>query len=272
MKRSLLSHLFSFIHAPALLSATEYTRELARSLKAASPFDEVIVQGELALCVTNSVGVAYTARLDSGYQRYLQEPQAQQSIMKSEIDSIFAAQATGNSIEKRRIVPLIKSRAWLNEVPAEKHPDYVTEDLNEQLVVVYVEDQRKTIRYLSPAQLAQAGVKREELRALALENLMRLLPQVDLHKGPLVSMLTAGGNYEASLLLVKDFWGAGKVQVTGEIVVAVPSRDVVLITGSANADGLAHIRKLARASRPVKASYQLTDTLFVYRNGRFVKF
>jgi uncharacterized protein YtpQ (UPF0354 family) len=179
-------------------------------------------------------------------------------------------------LETARIVPIIKSRAWLDESrsapgPAAQPFDHVTEDFNEELVVVYVEDQRSNLRYLDSAQLATAGIGRAELRALALENLMRLLPQVELHKGPLVSMLTAGGNYEASLLLVKDFWGGGKVAVDGEIVVAVPSRDVVLIAGSSNAAGLAHLRQLARASKPAKASWQLPDTLFVYRNGHFTR-
>ena len=177
--------------------------------------------------------------------------------------------------ERQHIVPIIKSRSWLAEsrhTPADNTQpfDFLTEEFNAEMVVVYVEDQNKILRYLNAAQLAALGVKRQDLRALALENLMRLLPQIQLHSAGPVSMLTAGGNYEASLLLVKDFWGGGKVQVAGEIVVAVPSRDVVLITGSGNPDGLAQLKKLARASRPAKASFQLTQSLFVYRDGQFL--
>lgn len=180
-----------------------------------------------------------------------------------------------SALNVRRIVPIIKSRSWLAEshnVAAGKAApfDFLTEELNTELVVVYVEDENKVLRYLNAAQLNAIGVPRQDLRALALENLMRLLPQIQLHSAGPVSMLTAGGNYEASLLLVKDFWGGGKVQVAGEIVVAVPSRDVVLITGSHNPDGLAQLSKLARASRPAKASFQLTQSLFVYRDGQFL--
>lgn len=177
-------------------------------------------------------------------------------------------------LDTRRIVPIIKPRAWLAQsqlAAAHATPfDFVTDDLNTELVVVYVEDDKRNLRYLSAAQLAEFGLTQQELRPLALENLMRLLPQIQLHSTGPVSMLTAGGNYEASLLLVKEFWSAGKVQVAGEIVVAVPSRDVVLITGSANPEGLAQLQKLARASRPAKASFELTQTLFVCRDGQFL--
>lgn len=177
-------------------------------------------------------------------------------------------------LDTRRIVPIIKPRAWLAQsqlAAAHATPfDFVTDDLNTELVVVYVEDDKRNLRYLSAAQLAELGLTQQALRPLALENLMRLLPQIQLHSAGPVSMLTAGGNYEASLLLVKEFWSAGKVQVAGEIVVAVPSRDVVLITGSANPEGLAQLQKLARASRPAKASFELTQTLFVCRDGQLL--
>ena len=176
------------------------------------------------------------------------------------------------AIDVSRIVPIIKSRAWLLQSQADNAAsfEYVTEDLNADLVVVYVEDENKNLRYLSAAQMAGIGMAWQEMRALALENLMRRLPQIRLHSTGPVSMLTAGGNYEASLLLVKDFWAGDKVQVVGEIVVAVPSRDVVLITGSANPEGLMQLKKLAQASRPARASFQLTQTLFVYRDGQFL--
>ena len=47
-------------------------------------------------------------------------------------------------------------------------------------------------------------------------------------------MLKAGGDYEASLLLFDDIWRDGQVKVDGDIVVAVPAKDVLLVTGSNN--------------------------------------
>ena len=57
--------------------------------------------------------------------------------------------------------------------------------------------------------------------------------------------MSAGGNYEASLLLIDDIWSSGQVKVNGDIVVAIPTRDVLLVTGSRNRSGLKRVRELA---------------------------
>jgi uncharacterized protein YtpQ (UPF0354 family) len=59
--------------------------------------------------------------------------------------------------------------------------------------------------------------------------------------------------------------------VDGDYVVAVPSRDLLLITGSRNQEGLAKLRELAEEVATT-GSYTLTRELFVYRQGRFVRF
>ena len=84
-------------------------------------------------------------------------------------------------------------------------------------------------------------------------------------------MLSAGGDYEASLLLFDDIWSDGQIKVEGDIVVAVPAKDALLVTGSKNRKGLAAMRKMV-AKFSEEKRYRITDTLFVYRNGRFKKF
>jgi uncharacterized protein YtpQ (UPF0354 family) len=77
--------------------------------------------------------------------------------------------------------------------------------------------------------------------------------------------------YEASPLLSDHIWSSGQVKVQGDIVVAIPAKDALLLTGSQNRNGLAGIRKMV-AELTAQQRYALTDTLFVYRNGRCVKF
>ena len=57
----------------------------------------------------------------------------------------------------------------------------------------------------------------------------------------------------------------------GDIVVAVPTRDALLVTGSKNRKGLAALRELA-AKFAAEGSNPISDKLFVYRDGRFKKF
>ena len=46
-------------------------------------------------------------------------------------------------------------------------------------------------------------------------------------------MLTAGGNYEATLILLPEVWESVAEMVSGQIVAAVPARDVLYFTGDA---------------------------------------
>jgi uncharacterized protein YtpQ (UPF0354 family) len=178
-------------------------------------------------------------------------------------------------VDRARIVPVVKDRAWLAEIRqtakarGAKDPDHeVFDDLNEDLVIVYAEDTPRNIRYLTPDDLSELGIKKAQLRALAVGNLRNLLPKIELSKGPLVTMITAGGDYEASLLLLDNLWTSDQLAVEGEIIVAIPARDVLLFTGSKQPGGVAKLRQLA-SDISQKASYRLTDRLFVYRSGKF---
>jgi uncharacterized protein YtpQ (UPF0354 family) len=46
--------------------------------------------------------------------------------------------------------------------------------------------------------------------------------------------MRAGGQYESSLLLAENIWSSGQIEVDGDVVVAVPAKDALLVTGSGN--------------------------------------
>ena len=118
----------------------------------------------------------------------------------------------------------------------------------------------------------EIGVDRKELRKLAVSNLSHLLPKIEKHQvGDLFAMMSAGGDYEASLLLFDDIWRDDRMKVEGDIVVAVPAKDALLVTGSKNRKGLAVMRKMV-AEISKDSRYLISDKLFVYRDGRFKKF
>jgi uncharacterized protein YtpQ (UPF0354 family) len=183
-----------------------------------------------------------------------------------------------DAVDRARIVPVIKDRAWLEETRvallsrgAKKLPQHVYEDFSTDLIVLYAEDSPKNIRYLESKDLELAKIQRADLRAVACENLKRLLPKIERHGTNGVYLLTAGGSYEASLLLLDSIWSAGQMDVQGDVVVAIPSRDLFLVTGSRDPDGLNRVKQMAQKASSGDA-YKLTQKLFVYRNGRFQEF
>jgi len=167
-------------------------------------------------------------------------------------------------VDRARIVPVIWTKGAARS-------DFLVDPLNDELVVIYAEDNGKEMRMLMATDLEPAAIKRDELRALAVANLRTVVPQVRLHQGNEYSMFTAGGTYESSLLLTPQVLTASNVKVEGDIVLAVPARNLLFVTGTRTPGGVAKLREVAgRAMR--ESPNRLTDTLFVLRGGEIVKF
>jgi uncharacterized protein YtpQ (UPF0354 family) len=260
-----------------VLSKTRFTEAFAAELRGAFPNHRIEISGDMHVVVRGPDGKQQVAFLDNCYAEYLQDPKLRDELFGRHMSSLRANAQLKDEIDPAQIVPIIKDRAWLEEVRigmkvrgAEGPSDYIYDALNNELVIVYAEDNPTAIRYLTAENLASAGVPRERLHELAILNLRRLLPEIKLHGSGGTYMLTAGGNYEACLVLLEDIWNERKLDVQGDYVVALPSRDMLLITGSENAEGLRKLRELA-AKMIQEAAYRLTADLFVYRDGRFRK-
>ena len=264
------------------LSPGEFTAQFAGALRSELRTSTVTVRADLELAIKSPDGKERTAFLNHAYQEYSEGPPSELGNVIHKFVAAFAEQErlASKPLDRSLIVPIIKDRAWLAESQKNlkvrgvaRSLDFVSAPYNEDLVVFYAEDSPRNIQYLVPLALDAAGISRAELRALAVANLQRLVPKVEMHNGPLVSMILAGGNYEASLLLVDEIWtqAALRQAVDGDVVVAIPARDLLFFTGSRNRAGIARLREIA-TKYVNQASYRLTDTLFVRRNGKFLRF
>jgi uncharacterized protein YtpQ (UPF0354 family) len=233
----------------------------------------------LELKVTSAEGRDSTSFLDNAYDTYKQDPNANADVIQRFVAAgVETIGLVRDGVDRTRIVPVIKDRPWLEETRqallsrgVKVLPEHVYEDFSPDLIILYAEDSPKNIRYLGPKDLELAKIERSELRALACENLKRLLPKIERHGTNGLYMITAGGDYEASLLVLDSIWGGGQMDVSGDVVVAVPTRDLLLVTGTQNEQGIAIVRQKVREAS-TGGSYRLTQKLFVYRNGRFAEF
>lgn len=260
------------------MKPAEFTEEVARRVRAASPQLDVQVLGELDLGINMIDDGGNRAFLNNAYQMYQGESARNRSDLIDRFVRSFAEAAAGLERNRDAIIPIVKDRGWLEEIRqsmrqmgSEKVQDNVYEEINDDLVVVYAIDTPSNIAYLNPDELEGLGVQREELRALAVRNLRGLLPGIEVHRGDLVSMVTADGNYEASLLLFMDLWERERKKLRGEPVAAVPARDLLLFADSANPDAIAQLKQLATKMH-AEANYALTDRLFILRDGRWLPF
>lgn len=259
------------------LSPSQFTARFVKALTVASPATKVTVKGPLELQVEPQGRSSQSVFLDNAYRMYLQDPKTIEEVLKRYVASTLESQQYQDQIDRSRVIPIVKDRGWLVEIARSLQgrglnsaSENVFEEFADELVVVYAEDTPTSIRYLTGASLKESGLTQAELRPLAIQNLGRILPEVEIHKGALVSMITAGGNFEASLLALPDIWKDLERHVDGDIVVAIPARDLLLMTGSKTPGGIAKLRELA-AKAYRDSSYQLTDTLFVRSKGKFLK-
>ena len=262
----------------AALSPEAFTQEYVTQLRAALPGGKVEVTGPLKVHVTDGKGHEQTVFLDNAFGVASSDPDSRQTIIGKFVASTVQDMRDVATVDPKNIVPIVKDSAWIRDLKktleaqgGKAPPPQWNEPLNDELMILYAEDTPNNMRYLSRADLEKAGVNVGEVRALAVANLRRKLPDIQLHTGELFSMLTADGNYESSLLLFDDLWSGEKFKVDGDIVVAVPSRDVLAFTGSRNAAGLKKLREIADQIS-AEGSYTLTNALFVFRNGKLMRF
>jgi uncharacterized protein YtpQ (UPF0354 family) len=264
-----------------ILTPGQFTAEVADMFRKSAPAVKVEIVKDLQLKITTPANRESTAYLDNAYGTYKLDPNAKDAVIKrfvtAGVETVGRMQSP-ESLDVNRIVPVVKDRAWLKEMGkvllsrgAKEMPENVYDDLNADLVVLYAEDTPRNIRYLEVKDLEQAHIDRKELRRLACANLQRLLPKIDRRGANGIYMVTAGGDYEASLLLFDSMWNDFKQHVKGDVVVAIPARDLLIVTGSEDPVGLDKMRQMV-AHAFTNASYRLTSQLFVYRNGKFQEF
>ncbi len=261
-------------------STDEFTRIFADRLRAREPTVQVETKAALHLTLSDAQKKGHVVFLDNAYNEYKHDPTKVEQVVDRYSAAALESFKLGDApIDQSKIVPVIKDRGYLEEarhalsargVDTAKFDQYY-EDFNGQLIVMYGVDTPQTIKYLQTKDLRDLKLDATTLRSSAVKNLLSILPSIQRHGSDGTYMITAGGTYEASLLLCDKIWHSDMFKVKGELVAAVPARDMLLVTGSKDDNGLKSVREIV-AKTMRNGAYHLTAQLFVYRNGKFVAF
>lgn len=264
----------------SVLSPGEFTDAFIESLQKSRPGLRVEKVQDLDIKISQEGKNELRNYLNNAYDVYQQDPSDRANVLlkytRSTLESI---DLQDKKLDTTRIIPIVKDRAWIEETRqailaqgADKAPEHVREDLNRELIVLYAEDTENNIRYLSPDALKEAGLDTSKLREIACENLKRLLPEIKRHGEDGVYMLNAGGTFEASLLLLDFVWKDPGLNVKGDLVFAIPARDLLMVTGSEDPAGIARLREVIAEVFSENSAYRLTQKLFLYREGKIEVF
>jgi uncharacterized protein YtpQ (UPF0354 family) len=215
---------------------------------------------------------------DNAYKEYEANPNSIGAILNKYVSVGNKLLNAGTVINVNRIVPIIKPREYLEETRMEaekmgvtKEIDGVYEKYNDQLIIVYAEDTDSDIRYLTQDDLKSLSLNFSSIKELAIKNLDELLTSIKRKDGGGSYMLVAGGNYEASIILLTNFLTKENFSVDGDIVVAIPNRDMLLITGSDNKAGISRIKELATNTYK-SGNYRLSNYLYKWNGNIFEKY
>lgn len=245
-------------------SRDEFFLLYSKLLQEKMPNHRVEFSGESTLRVIAEVGEESTTHLDNLWLKYTAETEDRAELIEKYIRLAQDLGKPETTPERQNIVPMIKDSRYLEFLkPLE---EFATEHLCGDLWIVYAEDQPERILTLKRQNIHRAGVNEEELRSVAIDNLTGILPAAEVHGDGPWYQLTAGNDYVASLLLLEHVWDEIATMVSGDVVATVPTRDVLLFTGSESTEGLKVLReKSSEISN--SAPHAVSETLIARRNG-----
>jgi len=107
----------------------------------------------------------------------------------------------------------------------------ICEDLN----CLYAIDTGNSFEIIQDRHLKDWNISKEKLHLIAIENFRSLIVQKMTAKGDTNAiMFIVDGNLEAGLVLIDEIWLQLEDQIGEQVVITVPSRDVIMATGKSN--------------------------------------
>jgi hypothetical protein len=104
-------------------------------------------------------------------------------------------------------------------------------------------------------------------------NLKAQLGNVGREGDPPLCRMVVGNNLEACLLLVDDLWQSLADKIPPELVVGVPTRDVLFVTTTASTKGgVQLLREAVKEAHGRETTHALTQQLLVRRGNKWEVF
>jgi hypothetical protein len=96
------------------------------------------------------------------------------------------------------------------------------------------------------------------------------MPPIGFKGEPPLLLLVTGEGLEACTLLLEEFWTDLATKIPGEVVIAVPNRDMVFVTSSTSEEGLPLLRDVNDEAREQAGRHGLSEHLYVWRDKQWV--
>ncbi|KFF04230.1 hypothetical protein [Flavobacterium reichenbachii] len=175
-------------------------------------------------------------------------------------------------VNSEKIFPRIENQQFIKESVKNifAFDNVVYNKLNEELYVLFVHEYKGKVIPVQKSDLVDLNYSLDELWQKATLNLNNL-PNIQSHDTEGLFRITAGGLYESSFILL-DLLLKREFAVSGDIVVALPTRDTLFITGSEDQENLSKLRDTIDNMKKEGCSI-ISEKLFVLNDyNKFVIF
>jgi uncharacterized protein YtpQ (UPF0354 family) len=261
-----------------VLSPSAFTAACAGAMKAAFPELTIQVRQTLEIAlmrngeeVLKAFGGNFFADCPEEFEERVAHVEHFVATMAMHMDEITEGRSACTPEE---IVPIIKDARFLDQSDpqvAEGLKKMAFVPLVADLFVFYVQDKPQQLGFIQKEDLHKLGLSlNKELLDLAVSNLRKRLADIEVYGDGPLRMISCGGTFEASLLLESRIWDQLANDLHGDLLAAVPARDLMIVTGSQEPEGLSRLRQMIeRVNRSGDLAYAITDTILVRRLGQW---
>jgi uncharacterized protein YtpQ (UPF0354 family) len=260
-----------------IMTESDFTKIYLDSLKKIYPTVNFNIVSDLTI-KAESNGKDFTHYLDNAFKEYKLQPDSLTEIITKYVNSSSELYHEPAEININKIVPIIKPIDYLmdlqnlsKEQGREKEPWIVYENYNDDLIVVYGEDTEKSIRYFTQDDFKKLNIDKDTLLEFSIKNLNSILPDMQRMGENGSYGIAAGGDYEASLILMTSIWTNENFPVDGDFIIAIPNRDLLFVTGSNNKAEVDRIKGIALDSYET-GNHQVSPHLFRFDGNKFEKY
>ncbi len=251
----------------------EFTTVIFDELKKAFPEVEFQLVKNLEI-VGRKNALEYHHYLDNLFREFEFDLAPFKDQINGYMDSCYDVYRKSDKIVLGNVVPVMKPMSFLEDnkkLNGGKTPNLIYEVYNKQLVIVFAEDSEENINYVTTEQFAKLNMTVDSLKKISIKNLPLVVPEITGDKENGLYVFQCGGNYENSLMLLPDLFRATNIDIKGDLIVSIPTADLLLVTGSKDKESLKKLKAIA-ASFYEKGDRPTSPYLFIWKKGKFVKY
>ena len=278
-----IKRIFSSSIQKRLMNEQAFTNYFCSQLKEKLNEKAQVIE-PLQIKIEDSDGWEYTSFLGNAYSQYISQPASLVQVINNQLRTIKARKNT--EIEKGKIFAVIKPVFYLEEVrkqlvqigATDNGMQIVYKEINLDLLAFYVVDTETGMRSLMENDLSELDIAEENLHAIALSNLEKYFAYMGVTSNRIENIgnakvyhVTIDDNYEASTILLNNYWIKDNFDIDGDFVVFIPARNVLLVTGSEDIEGLQIGNQIAKEGFS-ELAYHISPRGYILQNTSWLPF